>query len=217
METDTRSKARQPPSWRPVKAEPKPRRPRRQFTAELRADAVRLATSSQISIAHTASDLGIGDTMLLVWIAAAKTPETSLIVSKRTELVTLRPESRRLKEERQILECDGPLRSGATEVERFRFILAEEGRFSIVRMCRILDVSQSGYHGWQERGERDHNAKIACINSGQRVVDHLVEVTDMVEIGSGAQRSRKTVLMTPHLCEPVIQNADPAPFSPLSA
>ena len=29
----------------------------------------------------------------------------------------------------------------------------------------------------------------ACFNRGQRVEDHFVEVTDMVEIGSGAQLS----------------------------
>ena len=84
--------------------EPTPRRPRRQFTAEFKADAVRLATTSQTSIAQTARDLGIGDTLLRVWIAAAKTPETSLTMSERTELATLRRENRRLKEERDILK-----------------------------------------------------------------------------------------------------------------
>ena len=84
--------------------EPNARKPRRQFTAEFKADAVRLATTSQTSIAQTARDLGIGDTLLRVWIAAAKTPETSLTMSERTELATLRRENRRLKEERDILK-----------------------------------------------------------------------------------------------------------------
>jgi len=66
--------------------EPNPRQPRRKFTAEFRADAVRVATSSQTTIAQTARDLGFGDTLLRVWIAAAKTPETSLTMSERTEL-----------------------------------------------------------------------------------------------------------------------------------
>ena len=46
---------------------------------------------------------------------------------------------------------------------------------------------------------------------GQRVEDHFVEVTDMVEVNSSAQRSRKTVMMSRHACHLVIQNADPAP------
>ena len=41
--------------------EPNARKPRRQFTAEFKADAVRLATTNQTSIAQTARDLGIGD------------------------------------------------------------------------------------------------------------------------------------------------------------
>ena len=84
--------------------EPNARKPRRKFTVEFRADAVRLATSSQTTIAQTARDLGIGDTLLRVWIASAKTPETSLTMSERTELATLRRENRRLKEEREILK-----------------------------------------------------------------------------------------------------------------
>jgi DNA-damage-inducible protein D len=31
-------------------------------------------------------------------------------------------------------------------------------------------------------------ARTACFNSGQRVEDHFVEITEMVGIGSGAQR-----------------------------
>jgi DNA-damage-inducible protein D len=42
------------------------------------------------------------------------------------------------------------------------------------------------------------SARTACFNSSQRVDDHFVEVTDMVEIGSGAQRPLKTVMMFRH-------------------
>ena len=38
--------------------------------------------------------------------------------------------------------------------------------------------------------------RTACFNSGQRVDDHFVEVTDMVEIGRGAPRALKTVMMS---------------------
>lgn len=34
-------------------------------------------------------------------------------------------------------------------MERYRFIRAEEARFSIVAMCRVLRVSRSGYYGWR--------------------------------------------------------------------
>ena len=53
-------------------------------------------------------------------------------------------------------------------------------------------------------------ARTACFNSGQRVDDHFVEVTDMIEIGKGGQRAVKTVMMSRYACYLVIQNADPA-------
>jgi hypothetical protein len=42
------------------------------------------------------------------------------------------------------------------------------------------------------------------------VEDHFVEVTEMVEIGSGAQRSLRTVMLSRYACYLVIQNADPS-------
>jgi DNA-damage-inducible protein D len=52
-------------------------------------------------------------------------------------------------------------------------------------------------------------AKTACFNSGQPVEDHFVGSDQMVEIGSGAQRPLKTVMMSRYACYLVIQNADP--------
>jgi len=42
------------------------------------------------------------------------------------------------------------------------------------------------------------------------VDDHFVEITEMVGIGSGAQRPVKTVMVSRYACYLVIQNADPA-------
>ena len=53
-------------------------------------------------------------------------------------------------------------------------------------------------------------ARTACFNSGQRVEDHFVNITEMVEIGSGAQRPLQTGMMSRYACYLVIQNADPA-------
>lgn len=52
-------------------------------------------------------------------------------------------------------------------------------------------------------------AKMACFNSGYRLEDHFVDVTDMIEIGKGGQRPVKTVLLSRYACYLVIQNADP--------
>jgi len=52
-------------------------------------------------------------------------------------------------------------------------------------------------------------AKMACFNSGHRLEDHFVDVTEMVTIGSGAERQVKTILLSRYACYLAIQNADP--------
>ncbi len=39
-------------------------------------------------------------------------------------------------------------------------------------------------------------ARTACFNSGQRVEDQFVGLDDMIEIGSGAQRPVRTVMLS---------------------
>lgn len=52
-------------------------------------------------------------------------------------------------------------------------------------------------------------AKMACFNSGNRLEDHFVDVTEMIAIGKGGQRPVKTVLLSRYACYLAIQNADP--------
>ena len=88
---------------------------------------------------------------------------------------------------------------------------------------RIRRTNESGMEYWSSRdfalvlGYNDYRnfetvvekAKLACLNSGQRVADHFGDVTEMVQIGSGAERTVKTVLMSRYACYLAIQNADP--------
>ena len=39
-------------------------------------------------------------------------------------------------------------------------------------------------------------AKLSCFNSGHRIEDHFVDVTEMVTIGSGTERPIKTTLLS---------------------
>ncbi len=52
-------------------------------------------------------------------------------------------------------------------------------------------------------------AKLACFNSGHRIEDHFVDITEMITIGKGGQRPVKTVLLSRYACYLAIQNADP--------
>ena len=67
-----------------------------------------------------------------------------------------------------------------------------------------------GYADYRNFQAVIESARTACFNSGQRVDDHFVEVTDMIEVGKGARRPAKTVMMSRYACYLVIQNADPS-------
>ncbi|MCK9473706.1 DNA damage-inducible protein D [Sulfurimonas sp.] len=55
-----------------------------------------------------------------------------------------------------------------------------------------------------------NKAKDACINSGFEVVDHIVEVNEMVNIGSGASREMESFALSRYACYLIVQNADPS-------
>ena len=88
---------------------------------------------------------------------------------------------------------------------------------------RIKRTNNAGMEYWSSRnfseilGYGDYRnfegviekAKIACFNSGHRLEDHFVDVTEMVMIGSGAERPIKTVLLSRYACYLAVQNADP--------
>ena len=65
--------------------------------------------------------------------------------------------------------------------------------------AKVLDYAD--YRNFQSVIE---SARTACFNSGQRVEDHFVDVTDMIEVGKGARRPAKTVMMSRYACYLVI-------------
>lgn len=52
-------------------------------------------------------------------------------------------------------------------------------------------------------------AKTACTNSGNFVEDHFVDVTKMVDIGSGAEREIQDIQLSRYACYLIMQNGDP--------
>jgi len=85
------------------------KRKRRRFSAEYKAETVRLVNRSDKSIGQMALELGIGETALRRWVEQAEVeagrgPEEALKRSEREELVELRRENRRLRLEREILK-----------------------------------------------------------------------------------------------------------------
>ncbi len=53
-------------------------------------------------------------------------------------------------------------------------------------------------------------AKKACINSNYELSDHIVEVNEMVDLGSGSSRNIKSYKLSRYACYLIVQNADPS-------
>ncbi|GEN11437.1 transposase [Myxococcus fulvus] len=86
----------------------KPRRPRREFTAEFKAGAVKLVQEGK-SIPHVAKDLDLTESALRLWVEQVKTDRGegkpgALTTDEREELSRLRKENRELRLEREILK-----------------------------------------------------------------------------------------------------------------
>lgn len=67
-----------------------------------------------------------------------------------------------------------------------------------------------GYAEWRNFQNVLSKAKTACEVAGHAVAHHFVDVTKMVELGSGSRREVDDVLLTRFACYLVAQNGDPS-------
>ena len=85
------------------------RRPRREFTADFKSEAVRLCKVGDRTVRQVANDLDLTETALREWVKRADTdvgagPPGALTSDERAELLRLRAENKRLQMEREILK-----------------------------------------------------------------------------------------------------------------
>lgn len=67
-----------------------------------------------------------------------------------------------------------------------------------------------GYNEWRNfNNSAVSKAKTACEVSGHRAGDHFVDVTKMVDLGSGSQRKIEDLMLTRYACYLIAQNGDP--------
>lgn len=85
------------------------RRKRRRFTAQFKADAVRLVTTGGRTIAEVRDEFDLTETALREWVRqaeadAGKGPPDALTTAERAELIELRKKLKRAEMERDILK-----------------------------------------------------------------------------------------------------------------
>ena len=76
--------------------------------------------------------------------------------------------------------------------------------WSAREICPLL-----GYTQWRNFHTAIEKAKDSCVNAGEQISDHFVDVSKMVEIGSGTTRSIEDILLTRYACYLIAQNGDP--------
>ena len=91
------------------KASNRAKRPRRSFTPEFKAEAVRLCQIGDRTISRVASDLNIGENALREWVQRAKIdagdgPAGTLTTDEREEFMRLRREHKRVLMDLEILK-----------------------------------------------------------------------------------------------------------------
>jgi transposase len=125
------------------------------YSLEFRREAVRLLRTSGRSVPQLAAELGCSPQSLRNWARRLDVDEgkaEGLSFDEREELRRLRRENRILAEEREILKSRGLLRQRRQDsVTVLELIAARQAEHSVKTMCRVLDVSRSGFHAWARR------------------------------------------------------------------
>jgi DNA-damage-inducible protein D len=90
--------------------------------------------------------------------------------------------------------------------ENIKLIGNDGSEFWMARQLgKILDYAE--YRNFLPVIEK---AKKACVNSGQPVENHFVELHEMVPIGSGAERKMESYALSRYACYLIVQNGDPS-------
>ena len=143
---------------RPMADTPK-RRPRRQFTEEFKASAVRLVLDEGKTVGAAARDLDLTETALREWVRARP---------GRPDARPHRADDRRARGARPAAQRESRAADGARHPKksrgllreapgvRFAWIAAEKAEFTVAECCRALRVSPSGFYAWQQRPESAH-------------------------------------------------------------
>ncbi len=154
------------------------RRPRRRFTPEFKAEAVR--AGGGVRRPDRQGRQGAGDLRLVAGELGPSGPRAEAAgaptAAERAEIRELRRELERVTRERDILGKAVAYFSASRPEERvmaiYSFIAEEQADpdsdWSVAEMCRVLEVSRSGFYDWQNRPPVGPGARRPAAGGGDR-------------------------------------------------
>ncbi|MDF0676354.1 MAG: IS3 family transposase [Nitrospira sp.] len=131
--------------------------PRQQYTKEFREQAVQLVLEQKLTIPEAARRLTMSGKTLERWVCRARQGQLATLGESRRPVTELEAEVSRLKRdlaearmERDILKkATGVLCEGAAA--RYALMRTLRHQYPLRLLCRVLDVSRSGYYAWCTR------------------------------------------------------------------
>jgi transposase len=128
------------------------------YLLEFRREGAQLVLTSDRSMADIARELGVHHKALGNWVSderrrRARAAEPAAVSeAERDELRRLHKEVAELRTEREILrKAAAHFAKETTRVSRFRFVSEHRAEFGVKRLCRVLEVSRSGFYAWSGR------------------------------------------------------------------
>ena len=165
-------------------------KPQPSYTKEFKQEAAKLVETSNKSKSEIARDLGISDSALSKWCKEFVTHGEQAFAGKGHQ-TSLEEEIKQLKRENEILRQERDILKKAVRIfaqlksMKYMFIENHKEEFPILRMCQVLEVSESGYYAWLKREPSER----------ERVDKELGEL-----IEDAYQKNRGCVWKSTHSC-----------------
>ncbi|WP_369800604.1 IS3 family transposase [Alloactinosynnema sp. L-07] len=130
--------------------------PRRRFSPEFKAEAVRMVVEGGVSVAAAARQLDLVEQTLRNWVEkhneARPRPVDSLTDGERVRLRELEREVAELRMKNEFLgKSRRLLRPRLSVTETYEFIDGEKGNYPVIAMCDWMGVSRSGFYEWRNK------------------------------------------------------------------
>jgi transposase len=135
---------------------------RRAFTDEFKREAVKLVKQPGAKVTHIARDLGIEQSVLRRWVSQEHggvmdmRANKPLRIESASEVKRLQRELRRVTTERDILKKSARLLCKGLAVN-YAFVVRHRDVWTTRAMCRVMNVSASGFYEWFGRPASEHS------------------------------------------------------------